>query len=825
MEAIDVRFCAKCGAVTNSSSAVDCAFCLAPLKKLAKISQHARQPSATNKRVDYLAVLKTFNPVNRESKYTEQVERGRIAGLSLPEGRTSVSALSAELNKFNQTRGNALPFLQRSKQRVYFPPYSGRTFNLSNNIPPNTPHEDKAANTHIHLNSQTLAGSLEMGSGMDDQDRPKVIVRARSSLAMSNSDLSVRALVRTSSSREMSSRNLATNSEGSDVDNAADLPTPTAFPIPIPTPPSSPPFVMEDDHNAAENAILEGERIGDATDYLTPLQQRHIIASSEPSSTTNSSWGSYMPVSVVGGSTSINNNNNGPPPMASHRHDSSKLLARSDPQPRTNDPITPFLCNAQSQQAFESRGIDPLPESRRSKLAKTGNFYIKSSLKPEAPGVFIGLWLENILSNLNHSPLSSPTDVTRPKTIDFDANDPSLDTQPRHCTTTTGEKEPDSLSPLDVPLSGTPPPGSPQSEGIEPSTRHPYLSAAAPRWCKVVNELFSTEHEYLKDLELLVAAQESMNARPDLEAFRDSISIIFANVEPLLASTNRLYTALTQPFLEANSLESQELPDMCVNHICDTFIGMSEGFTVYIDYCINYNKSTSLARKLSETNPNFRDQLQKIEQSTYRNTPLASFLVKPVQRVFRYPMLFKELAKCLPSESHLAMNLQKAINNVEAVLTTINEAKRSEDQLKAMQRVKGELLKLGLVDFEVCVPYRLFIKDGFIDAVDATSLRPPKTFKNSKTWRYFLFNDIFICVRKSIRKTSKLLIPLVESIVLDLPENAFQMIHIRYKIWIFVASSFHEKKILLEALENGIRKSASSKVLDTSSSKANSEEP
>jgi hypothetical protein len=82
------------------------------------------------------------------------------------------------------------------------------------------------------------------------------------------------------------------------------------------------------------------------------------------------------------------------------------------------------------------------------------------------------------------------------------------------------------------------------------------------------------------------------------------------------------------------------------------------------------------------------------------------------------------------------------------------------------------------------MPHRFFVKEGFIDAVDATSLRPPKTFKNSKTWRYFLFNgmyykvnthhnlhnliDIFICVRKSIRKTSKLLIPLNEAIVVDL---------------------------------------------------------
>jgi len=214
-------------------------------------------------------------------------------------------------------------------------------------------------------------------------------------------------------------------------------------------------------------------------------------------------------------------------------------------------------------------------------------------------------------------------------------------------------------------------------------------------------------------------------------------------------------------------------------------------------------------KKLYETNPLFHDILKGLEQGPkYRNTPLTGFLIKPVQRIFKYPLLFKELAKCLQYEQSLASVINKTIDCIEAILTTINEAKRAEEQKKALQRVVNDLYKIGIWDIDVR-PKRVFLKEGYIGAVDATSLRAPKTFKNSKTWKYLLFNDVIICFRKSLRKTSKLIIPLGEAIVLDLSDNTFQVIHIGIKIWIFVANTPTEKKELFESLENNIRKLSS----------------
>lgn len=75
---IEVKFCTKCGSITNFKDACFCPFCKAPLRKLAKITHQSREPTTTNKGVNYLSVLKTFNPVNRESKYYERVERDRV---------------------------------------------------------------------------------------------------------------------------------------------------------------------------------------------------------------------------------------------------------------------------------------------------------------------------------------------------------------------------------------------------------------------------------------------------------------------------------------------------------------------------------------------------------------------------------------------------------------------------------------------------------------------------------------------------------------------------------------------------------------------------
>lgn len=205
------------------------------------------------------------------------------------------------------------------------------------------------------------------------------------------------------------------------------------------------------------------------------------------------------------GNTTTNSNTT--TPMASHRQDPSKLLTHSEPSVLLRTDPNALLARLDPQSAAENR---------RTKLAKTGNFYIKGSFKPS--DVLSGEWLENYISS--HSPRVSPTENSRPKNVAFEVQDPFLVTSPWIPPyAESSEKEEflasesalrstrsdssfvDYLSLAEAPaeptqLEHTQIEHLSTARSADASHRHPFLDPSAHRWCKVVNELFSTEFEY-----------------------------------------------------------------------------------------------------------------------------------------------------------------------------------------------------------------------------------------------------------------------------------------------------------------------------------------
>lgn len=62
---------------------------------------------------------------------------------------------------------------------------------------------------------------------------------------------------------------------------------------------------------------------------------------------------------------------------------------------------------------------------------------------------------------------------------------------------------------------------------------------------------------------------------------------------------------------------------------------------------------------------------------------LGSFLIKPVQRVMRYPLLLTELLGATPESHHDRAQLTKAVQAVKDINVNINEYKRRKDLGKA----------------------------------------------------------------------------------------------------------------------------------------------
>ncbi|XP_058237618.1 uncharacterized protein plekhg4 isoform X2 [Hemibagrus wyckioides] len=144
----------------------------------------------------------------------------------------------------------------------------------------------------------------------------------------------------------------------------------------------------------------------------------------------------------------------------------------------------------------------------------------------------------------------------------------------------------------------------------------------------IVDEMVTTEREYVRSLRYIIDHYFPEMERPDLpQDLRGKRSVIFGNLE-------KLVDFHSQYFLK--ELES------CCNHplrVSHCFLRHQDQFGLYALYSKNKPKSDSLLA--SHGNSFFRHKQLELEDKM----DLASYLLKPIQRMSKYALLLKDLIK------------------------------------------------------------------------------------------------------------------------------------------------------------------------------------
>jgi len=83
---------------------------------------------------------------------------------------------------------------------------------------------------------------------------------------------------------------------------------------------------------------------------------------------------------------------------------------------------------------------------------------------------------------------------------------------------------------------------------------------------------------------------------------------------------------------------------------------------VYIRFCSAQLRSAAFLQQKTETNPEFRELTRKLQGNPEtKKLPLSSFLIKPMQRITRYPLLIKKVKWKPPIEGfHMYLNPNNA---------------------------------------------------------------------------------------------------------------------------------------------------------------------
>lgn len=71
---------------------------------------------------------------------------------------------------------------------------------------------------------------------------------------------------------------------------------------------------------------------------------------------------------------------------------------------------------------------------------------------------------------------------------------------------------------------------------------------------------------------------------------------------------------------------------------------------------------------------------------------MQSFLIKPIQRICKYPLLLKELLKHTPDDHPDYEYLSKSCQSIEEIVKKINERKREKDNSFKINEIAENLI-------------------------------------------------------------------------------------------------------------------------------------
>uniref|UniRef100_A0AAQ5XNN7 Phosphatidylinositol 3,4,5-trisphosphate-dependent Rac exchanger 1 protein n=1 Tax=Amphiprion ocellaris TaxID=80972 RepID=A0AAQ5XNN7_AMPOC len=203
----------------------------------------------------------------------------------------------------------------------------------------------------------------------------------------------------------------------------------------------------------------------------------------------------------------------------------------------------------------------------------------------------------------------------------------------------------------------------------------------------VLNEIVNTERDYVRTLLFLQSAflDRIRQTAEDQQCLSpEHVKILFSNIEDILELHKEVLSAVE------TSLQPEPQPQHALGHV---FLQFKESFSVYGEYCSNHEKALRLLMELNKI-PNIRTFLLHCmllggKKST--DIPLEGYLLTPIQRICKYPLLLKELLKRTPKKHADYPAVDEALQAMKAVCSNINETKRQMEMLEALEQLQSHI--------------------------------------------------------------------------------------------------------------------------------------
>ncbi|XP_066575695.1 rho guanine nucleotide exchange factor TIAM2 [Amia ocellicauda] len=240
---------------------------------------------------------------------------------------------------------------------------------------------------------------------------------------------------------------------------------------------------------------------------------------------------------------------------------------------------------------------------------------------------------------------------------------------------------------------------------LRPCPRH---MSATERLRKVIQELVDTEKSYVKDLACLF----EIYLKPlQNETFltQDEMESLFGSLPEMLDFQKVFLQTLEERIASSPDFNTLETPGQfkkLLFSLGGSFLYYADHFKLYSGFCANHIKVQKVLER-AKTDRAFKEFLDARNPTKQHSSTLESYLIKPVQRVLKYPLLLRELVSLTDGDSEEHYHLTEALKAMEKVASHINEMQKIYedygtvfDQLVAEQSgTEKEVTEISMGEF------------------------------------------------------------------------------------------------------------------------------
>uniref|UniRef100_A0A8C1VTR5 Rho guanine nucleotide exchange factor 26 n=1 Tax=Cyprinus carpio TaxID=7962 RepID=A0A8C1VTR5_CYPCA len=250
-------------------------------------------------------------------------------------------------------------------------------------------------------------------------------------------------------------------------------------------------------------------------------------------------------------------------------------------------------------------------------------------------------------------------------------------------------------------------------------------------------EVISSEHSYLHSLEILVRLFKNSNELSEIINKTDHHHL-FSNIVDVCEASKKFF----------KELEDRHQQNIVINDISDIVLRHAQSnFDPYVTYCSNEVYQQRTLQRLLNKSPSFKELLTRIEaHPDCRNLPMISFLILPMQRVTRLPLLMDTICQKTPKDSASYEACKKALHVVSKLVRKCNEGARTMERTEMMYTINSQL-EFKIKPFPLVSSSRWMVKRGELTAfVEENGIFSKRTSRQHVY--FFLFNDVLIVTRK-----------------------------------------------------------------------------